>query len=225
MSRLQTIPLGARSEGLLQQHRVLRNTYALLALTLLFSGTMAVLSLIADLPYPGVLVTLVGYFGLFYLVNRFQNSAWGLVWLFALTGFMGMTLGPILNVYLTHFANGATIVAMALGGTGLIFLTLSGYALVSRRDFSILGGLLGAGVLVAFLASLAVLFIPGIQGMAVGVSALFVLLMAGMILFETSRIVNGGETNYILATLSLYITLYNLFTSLLHILGVLQNDD
>lgn len=225
MSRLQTLPVDARPESLIRSHRVLRNTYALLAMTLLFSGTMATISLLADLPHPGVLLTLVGYFGLFFLVHRYQNSALGLVWLFGLTGFMGLTLGPILNVYLTHFAQGPQLVALALAGTGFTFLGLSAYALISRRDFGFLGGLLGTGILVAFLASLAVLFIPGIQGMAVGVSALFVILMAGMILFETSRIIHGGETNYILATLSLYVTIYNLFVSLLQIFGVLQNDD
>ena len=114
---------------------------------------------------------------------------------------------------------------MALGGTGLTFMGLSAYALISRKDFSFLGGMLSAGILVAFLASLAVAFIPGLNGMALGISAMFVILMAGLILFETSNIIHGGETNYILATLSLYVTIYNLFTSLLQILGVLQSDD
>jgi modulator of FtsH protease len=225
MSRIQTIPARSRSESLIATHRVLRNTYALLSLTLLFSAFCAAASMMLELPYPGFVITLVGYFGLFFLVNKFQNSAWGLVWLFALTGFMGMTLGPILNAYIGHFANGAELIVMALGGTGLTFLGLSAYALVSRKDFSFLGGMLSAGILVAFLASLAVAFIPGLNGMALGVSAMFVILMAGLILFETSNIIHGGETNYILATLSLYVTIYNLFTSLLHILGVLQSDD
>lgn len=225
MSRIQTLPLRTRPQSLIATHRVLRNTYALLAMTLLFSALMASASMMLDLPYPGAIVTLVGYFGLFFLVNRFQNSAWGLVWLFALTGFMGMTLGPILNVYLNHFANGSQLVAMALGGTGITFLGLSGYALFSRKDFGFLQGMLGAGILVAFLMGLAVLFIPALNGMMLVVSALFVVLMAGMILFETSRIIHGGETNYILATLSLYVTIYNLFTSLLQIFGILQNDD
>ena len=225
MSRIQTLPLRTQTKSLIATHRVLRNTYALLSMTLLFSALMAGASMMLDLPYPGPIVTLIGYFGLFFLINRFQNSAWGLVWLFALTGFMGMTLGPILNIYLRHFANGSELIAMALGGTGLTFLGLSAYALISRKDFSFLGGMLGAGILVAFLAGLAVLFIPALNGMMLGVSAMFVILMAGMILFETSRIVHGGETNYILATLSLYVTIYNLFTSLLQILGILQSDE
>lgn len=209
----------------LATNRVLRNTYALLSMTLLFSAFAAAASMALNLPYPGVIITLVGYFGLFFLINRYQNSAWGLVWLFALTGFMGMTLGPILNAYIGHYANGGTLVVLSLGGTGLTFVGLSAYALVSRKDFSFLGGMLSAGILVAFLAGLATLFIPGLTGLSVAVSAMFVILMSGMILFETSQIVNGGETNYILATLSLYITIYNLFTSLLQLLGVLQGED
>jgi modulator of FtsH protease len=225
MSRISTISHRVRSESLIASHRVLRNTYALLSMTLLFSAFTAGASMVFELPYLGPIVTLVGYFALLFLVNRFQNSAWGLVWLFALTGFMGMTLGPILNVYVRHFANGTELVMMALGGTGLTFFSLSAYALVTRKDFSFLGGMLSTGILVAFLASLAVVFIPGLNGMALGISALFVILMAGLILFETSNIIHGGETNYILATLSLYVTIYNLFTSLLQIFGVLQNDD
>lgn len=209
----------------LATNRVLRNTYALLSVTLLFSAFAAAASMLLELPYPGAIVTLVGYFGLFYLINRYQNSAWGLVWLFALTGFMGMTLGPILNAYIGHYANGGTLVMLSLGGTGLTFVGLSAYALVSRKDFSFLGGMLSAGILVAFLAGLAAIFIPGMTTLSLAVSALFVILMSGMILFETSQIVNGGETNYILATLSLYVTIYNLFTSLLQLFGVLQGDD
>lgn len=225
MSRISTYPQRARSESLIATHRVLRNTYALLSMTLIFSALCAGASMALNLPYPGAILTLVGYFGLFFLVNRYQNSAWGLVWLFALTGFMGMTLGPILNAYIGHFANGAELVMMALGGTGITFFGLSAYALVTRKDFSFLGGMLSTGILVAFLASLAVLFIPGLNGAMLGISALFVILMAGLILFETSNIIHGGETNYILATLSLYVTIYNLFTSLLQIFGVLQSDD
>jgi modulator of FtsH protease len=225
MSRISTYPQRARSESLIATHRVLRNTYALLSMTLIFSALCAGASMALNLPYPGAILTLVGYFGLFFLVNRYQNSAWGLVWLFALTGFMGMTLGPILNAYIGHFANGVELVMMALGGTGITFFGLSAYALVTRKDFSFLGGMLSTGILVAFLASLAVLFIPGLNGAMLGISALFVILMAGLILFETSNIIHGGETNYILATLSLYVTIYNLFTSLLQIFGVLQSDD
>lgn len=211
-----------RSVGI---NRVLRNTYALLAITLLFSAVCAGASMALNLPYPGVLITLVGYFGLLMLVTKFRNSAMGLVFLFALTGFMGATLGPILNAYVGHYANGGQLVMTALGGTGLTFMGLSAYALVSRRDFSFLGGMLSAGILVAFLASLAALFIPGLPALSLAVSAMFVMLMAGMMLYQTSEIIHGGETNYIMATLSLYIAIYNMFTSLLQLLGVMSSDD
>lgn len=222
----QTYTVVRRSEpGLLATHRVLRNTYALLAMTLLFSAAAAAASMVLNLPHPGILVTLVGYFGLLWLTNKFSRSAWGLVCVFALTGFMGMTLGPILNVYLTHFANGGQLVMTALGGTGAIFVGLSAYALVSRKDFGFMAGMLMAGILVAFLAGLASVFLPNLPGLHIAVSAMFILLMSGMILFQTSEIVHGGETNYILATVSLYVTIFNLFTSLLQLLGIFGGDD
>ncbi len=210
--------------GVLATNKVLRNTYALLAMTLLFSAATAALAMALNLPHPGLIVTLVGYFGLLFLTQKFSNSAWGLLFVFLLTGFMGLTLGPLLSLYLKFIPNGHQIVMTALGGTGLIFLGMSGYALVSRRDFSFLGGFLFAGILVAFLAGLgAILF--HMPGLALAVSAMFMVLMAGLILFETSRIVHGGETNYILATVTLYVAIYNLFTSLLHILGFLGGEE
>ncbi len=153
MNRVETQVIRS-SAGLLSTHRVLRNTYALLAMTLVFSAACAGAAMVLNFPYPGVLITLLGYFGLFYLVNRFSDRAMGLLFLFLLTGFMGATLGPILNAYIGHYANGGELVAMALGGTGLTFLGLSAYALVSRKDFSFLGGMLGADILVAGTSSL-----------------------------------------------------------------------
>ena len=198
-------------------NRVLRNTYALLALTLLFSTVTAGVSMVLKLPHPGLLLTLAGYFGLLFLTARYRNSAVGLAMIFALTGFMGYTLGPLLNAYLS-LSNGPQLVMTALGGTGVVFLGLSGYALVSRRDFSFMGGFLMVGILVAFLAGLGAVFFD-MAGLALAVSAMFVLLMAGLILYETSNIIHGGETNYIMATVTLYVAIYNLFTSLLHLLG------
>ena len=198
-------------------NRVLRNTYALLALTLLFSTVTAGVSMVLKLPHPGLLLTLAGYFGLLFLTARYRNSAVGLAMVFALTGFMGYTLGPLLNAYLS-LSNGPQLVMTALGGTGVVFLGLSGYALVSRRDFSFMGGFLMVGILVAFLAGLGAVFFD-MAGLALAVSAMFVLLMAGLILYETSNIIHGGETNYIMATVTLYVAIYNLFTSLLHLLG------
>ena len=212
-----------RQQSTLATNRVIRNTYTLLAMTLLFSGLVAGVSMAMKLPHPGLLLTLGGYFGLLFLTARFRNSSAGLGFVFALTGFMGYTLGPILSAYLL-LPNGGQVVMTAMGATGVIFLGLSGYALTTRKDFSFMGGFLMAGILVAFLAGLgAVLF--EIPALSLAVSAMFVLLMAGLILYETSNIIHGGETNYIMATVTLYVTIFNLFTSLLHLLGFMSGDD
>ena len=215
----------ARSEaGILASNKVLKNTYLLLSMTLLFSAGTAALAMVFNLPYPGPIITLVGYFGLLFLTTRFSNSALGLVFVFALTGFMGLTLGPILDMYLHAFSNGQQLVMTALGGTGLIFLGLSAYALTTRKDFSFMAGFLMTGVLVAFFAGLAAMLFS-IPALSLGVSAMFIMLMAGMILYQTSEIIHGGETNYILATVSLYVSIYNLFLSLLQLLGVFSGED
>jgi modulator of FtsH protease len=211
---IDTVNVPAQS---LETNRVLRNTYALLALTLLFSAVTAGITMALNLPHPGLVLTLAGYFGLLFLTTRFRNSGLGLAMVFALTGFMGYTLGPLLNAYLS-LPNGPQLVMTALGGTGVVFLGLSGYALVSRKNFSFMGGFLMVGILVAFLAGLGAVFFD-MAGLALAVSAMFVLLMAGLILYETSNIIHGGETNYIMATVTLYVAIYNLFTSLLHLLG------
>ena len=207
----------------LATNKELRNTYALLSMTLIFSAVTAAVSLALQLPHPGLLLTLAGYFGLLFATSRFRNSGLGLVFTFALTGFMGYTLGPILGAYLS-LTNGSQIVMTAMGGTGVIFLGLSGYALASHRDFSFMGGFLMAGILVAFLAGVGGIFLE-IPALSVAVSAMFVLLMAGMILYETSNIIHGGETNYIMATVGLYVAIFNLFTSLLHLLGFMNGDE
>ena len=207
----------------LSANRVLKNTYWLLALTLLFSAATAATSASMKLPHPGIMLTLIGYFGLLFLTFRLRNSAWGLASIFALTGFMGYTLGPIVSRYLA-MPNGHQVVMMAMGSTAAIFLGLSAYATSSRRDFSFMGGFLTAGIIVAFLAGLGAIFFE-IPALSLTVSAAFVLLMAGLILYETSQIIHGGETNYILATISLYVAIFNLFTSLLQLLGILENND
>ena len=171
----------------------------------------------------GMIITLVGYFGLLFLTTKLRNSAWGLVSVFALTGFMGLTLGPIISMYLS-IPNGEQIVMTAMGGTGVIFLGLSGYALTTRKDFSFLGGFLMVGILVAFLAGIASMFLS-MPGLSLAVSAMFILLMSGLILYQTSQIIHGGETNYIMATVTLYISIYNLFLSLLQLLGAFGGDD
>ncbi|MDO9162327.1 MAG: Bax inhibitor-1/YccA family protein [Methylococcaceae bacterium] len=210
--------------SILATNKLLRNTYMLLSMTLLFSALTAGASMALNLPHPGMIITMVGYFGLLFLTTKFSNSAWGLLCVFALTGFMGLTLGPILNMYIENFSNGTELVMTALGGTGAIFLGLSAYALTTRKDFSFMGGFLMVGVLVAFLAGLgAIVF--AIPALSLAVSAMFILLMSGMILYQTSNMIHGGETNYILATVSLYVSIYNLFLSLLQILGVFSGDD
>jgi len=213
----------ARSESqILATNKVLKNTYALLAMTLLFSAAAAGLSMMMNVPHFGLL-TLVGYFALLFLTAKFRDSGLGILFVFMLTGFMGLTLGPILNMYLAT-ANGGQLVMTALGGTGAIFLALSGYVLTTRKDFSFMGGFLMVGILVAFLAGIgAMIFSMPILSLAV--SGMFILLMSGMILYQTSEIIHGGETNYIMATVTLYISIYNLFLSLLQILGAFSGDD
>jgi modulator of FtsH protease len=213
-----------RSESqILATNKVLRNTYALLSMTLLFSAATAGIAMVMNLPAFNPILTLVGYFGLLFATAKFRNSGLGILFVFMLTGFMGMTLGPILNFYLAT-ANGSQMVMTALGGTGVIFLAMSGYALTSRKDFSFMGGFLMVGILVAFLGGIAAM-IFSMPLMSLVVSGMFVLLMSGLILFETSNIIHGGETNYIMATVSLYISIYNLFLSLLHLLTAFGGNE
>lgn len=209
------------SFGAEQENKVLKNTYILLAATLLFSGVVAAISAALSLPYPGILITLVGYFGLLFMVHKTKDSAAGIASVFALTGFMGYTLGPMIGMY---WAAAPQIVMQSLSGTALIFFGMSGYAMTSKRDFSFLGSMLTVGILVGFVAALAALFMD-IPALSLAVSAIFVLLMSGLILYETSNIVRGGETNYILATVTLYVAVFNLFTSLMHLLGFFNSEE
>jgi modulator of FtsH protease len=211
-----------RRESALATNKVIRNTYMLLSLTLLFSALTAGVSIAYNLPHPGLVITLVGYFGLLFLTQRLRNSAWGLLSVFALTGFMGLTLGPIVSHYLS-LPNGGQVVMMALGGTGTIFVGLSAYALTTRKDFSFMGGFLMVGILVAFLLGLGA-YLFTVPALALAVSAMFVLLMSALILWQTSALIHGGETNYIMATITLYVSIYNLFLSLLQLLGVFSSD-
>ena len=203
--------------------RVLRNTYALLSLTLLFSAAVAAISVAWALPAPGVLLTLAGYFGLLFAVYKLRDRAAGVGAVFALTGFMGYTLGPLLTKTLA-LPGGGQVIALALAATGATFLALSAYVLTTRRDFGFMGGMLFAGMVVAILAGLAAVFFQ-MPALGLAVSAAVALLSAGLILFETSRIVNGGETNYVLATVGLYVSVFNLFTSLLTLLGFGGSDE
>jgi len=202
--------------------RVLRNTYALLALTLLFSAGVAATTLALKLPAPGLVLTLVGYFGLLFAVHKLRNSGWALLAVFALTGFMGYTLGPLLARSLA-LPGGGQVVMMALAATGATFMALSAWVLTTRRDFSFMGGFLFAGMVIAILAGLGAVFLQ-MPALGLAVSAMVALLSAGLILFETSRIVNGGESNYVMATVGLFVSLFNLFTSLLALFGIGGGD-
>jgi modulator of FtsH protease len=206
-----------------QVKRVLRNTYALLAMTLLFSAGVAMTTLTLKLPAPGLVLTLAGYFGLLFAVFKLQNSAWALPAVFALTGFMGYTLGPLLSHSLA-LPGGAQTVTLALASTGATFLALSSYVLLTRRDFSFMGGFLFVGMVIALIAGIAAMLLQ-MPALGLAVSAMVALLSAGLILFETSRIVNGGETNYVMATVSLYVSVFNLFTSLLSLFGLGGSND
>lgn len=203
----------------LQTNSVIRNTYILLSLTLLFSAFTAWLSVSMG-GTPLGLSSILIYFGLLFITQALKDSAWGIAAIFAFTGFLGYTLGPILNMTIQGYSNGGQLVMTAFGLTGLIFFVLSGYALTTRKDFSYLAGFLFAAAMVAFIASLATIFFH-IPALYLAVSGAFVLISSGLILFETSQIINGGERNYIMATISLYVSIYNLFVSLLQILTAL----
>ncbi len=201
-------------------NKVLRNTYALLGMTVAFSALMAVVAMALNVPYMGLWM-LLPYFALLFAVEKTKNSAMGIVSVFALTGWMGFTLGPILNAYIAGI--GIQPIVTALGGTALIFFGLSGYTLVTRKDFSKLGGFIMTGILIAFVAGLASYFFQ-LSALALAVSCMFLFLSSMLVMWQTSEIVHGGETNYISATVTLYVSLYNIFTSLLHILGVMNDD-
>ena len=203
-------------------NKVLRNTYMLLGMTLLFSAVTAGVAMALQISQMTALVLSLVGFGLLFVVNKTADSAKGIVAVFAFTGVLGAVLGPMLNHYL-GMANGPSLIMQALGGTAVVFFALSGYVLTTRKDFSFMGGFLMVGLIVAVVASIALIFF-NIPAASMALSALIVLLMSGFILFDTSRIIHGGETNYIRATVSLYLDIYNLFTALLHLLGATSDD-
>ena len=210
-------------DSVLATNKVLKNTYMLLGLTLAFSALCAGISMAMGLPQgAALLLTLVG-FGLLFAVHKTADSSTGLIMIFAFTGVMGASIGPMLNYYLS-MPNGPSLVMQALGGTALVFFGLSAYALTTRKDFSYMGGFLIVGLLVAIVASIANIFL-GIPALSLTISAAIVMIMSGLILFDTSRIINGGETNYIRATVSLYLSIYNLFIHMLHLLTAMSGDD
>ena len=210
-------------ESPLATNKVLRNTYLLLSATLAFSAITAGAALALGLPHPGLMITLVGYFGLLFAVHKTANSAMGLVSVFALTGFLGYTLGPIIGFYLQAIPNGHFVVLTSLALTAVVFFSLSAYVIRSGERFQFLGGFLVVGIVTAFLLGLVAIFFQ-MPYLSLAVSAAFVLLASGLILYQTGEIIHGGETNYILATVTLYVSIYNLFSSLMHLLGAAGDD-
>ncbi len=209
--------------AVLETNKVLKNTYMLLGMTLAFSAVTAGISMALNLPaFMGLVFSLIG-FGLLFVVNKMADSAKGLPAIFAFTGVMGAGLGPLLNAYLA-MPGGPQLVMQSLAGTAFIFFGLSAYALQSKRDFSFMTGFLFAGLIVAIVAMIANIFL-GIPALSLTISAAVVMIMSGLILVDTSRIINGGETNYIRATVGLYLNIYNIFVHLLHLLGAFGGDD
>jgi len=219
----QTTSISRGRESVLSTNKVLRNTYLLLSTTMIFSGIMAAISMAMNV---SPMVSLMCSFGaialIWFVLPRTANSSAGLITVFAFTGLLGFGLGPTLNYYL-QLTNGGQIVMTALGGTGMIFLGLSAYALTTRRDFSFLGGFLFVGFLVILGAALLNIFLA-IPALHLAVSAGIIMVMSGFILFDTSRIIHGGERNYLMATVALYLDIYNIFISLLQILGMFSRD-
>ncbi len=212
------------TESVLASNKLIRNTYTMLSMTLLFSALMAGVSTYLVMPPMTYLLCVGGALVLvWFVLPRVANSATGIWVVFAFTGLLGFGLGPILNMYLS-LPNGPQIVGAALGGTGAIFLGLSGYALTTRKDFSFLGGFLFTGIIVVLLAALANIFLA-IPALSLTVSAAVILIMSGFILYQTSAMVRGGETNYLFATASLFLSMFNIFISLLQLLGFAGGDD
>ncbi|MFC6440069.1 Bax inhibitor-1/YccA family protein [Bowmanella sp. JS7-9] len=217
-----TLYSASSQTAVLETNKVLRNTYSLLAMTLAFSAVVAGITMSMNLPYLGPWVTIIGFYGLLFLVHKTANSSAGLASVFALTGFMGYSIGPILSYYMA--VNGGEIVMTALGGTALIFFATSGYVLTTKRDMSFLSGTLMIGSIVLIVAVIANLFLA-MPALSLAISAMFMFFSSALIMYQTSEIINGGERNYILATVSLYVSIYNLFLSLLNLLSAFNSDD
>lgn len=217
------ISLNASRSSAIEINKVLKNTYMLLSMTLAFSAVTAGVSMAMGLSHIAALVMTLVSFGLLFVVHKNADKASGIYWIFAFTGLMGASLGPMLNHY-AAMPNGASLIMQALGGTALIFFALSGYALTSKKDFSFMGGFLMVGLIVAVIAMVANIFFQ-IPALSLAISSAIIMIMSGLILYDTSRIIHGGETNYIRATVSLYLNIYNIFVHLLSLLGVLGGDD
>ncbi len=221
--RTSNMSHGATGASLINSNKVLKNTYMLLALTLAFSAMASGVAMAMNMAPLNPWITLIVYFGLLFAVHKTENSAMGIVMVFALTGFLGLTLGPMLNYFIATDA-GSQIVMLALGGTAAIFFGLSALALITQKDFSFMGKFLFTGLLVAFIAGIANIFFQ-IPALHLAVSSMFLVLSSGVLLYQTSEIIHGGETNYIRATVTLYVSLYNIFANLLMLLSAFTGGD
>jgi modulator of FtsH protease len=215
------LSMGRSQTSVLATNKVIRNTYTLLSMTLFFSALCAVVTMAMQVSQGVGFMLFLGGFVMTFVVRATANSSKGLIAVFAFAGLMGAALGPIISVYMASFTNGSAIVAQALGGTALIFLSLSGYALTTGKNFSFMGGFLFTGMMVILVAMIANIFLQ-IPALSLAISSAVILMMSGFILYDTSRIINGGERNYILATISLYLSIFNLFIHLLNLLAALS---
>jgi len=222
MSYRETSNISTLGQGV-EINKVLRNTYFLLGLTLAFSAVTAVLAVAMNISPIASIVCMIGGFIMLFVVNKKADSASGIFWVFGFAGLMGASLGPLLSYY-GGIPGGPALIMQALAGTALIFFSLSAYVLTTRKDFSFMGGFLMVGLIVVLVAALANIFLA-IPALSLTISSVIILLMSGLILFDTSRIINGGETNYIRATVSLYLNVFNIFVHLLSLLGIMGGDD
>ena len=224
MNEVEVNTIARGQDSALAVNKVLRNTYMLLSMTLFFSAICAVVTMMMQVSQGVGFIMLIGGFITSFVVQATARSSKGLIWVFVFAGLMGGALGPTISLYMQAYGNGSVIVAQALGGTALIFLTLSGYVLTTGKNFSYMGGFLMTGLIVAIVAMIANIFLQ-IPALSLAISSAVIMIMSGFILYDTSRIINGGERNYILATISLYISLFNIFVHFLSLLGALTGRD
>lgn len=221
MSQIDVLNASQTRESVVAVNKVLKNTYMLLGLTLAFSAFMAFVG--TNAAPMNIWMYIIGLYGLLFATQALARSAWGLVTIFAFAGWIGYGTGPMIGMYMST-AGGSEIVTTALGGTAFIFFGLSGYALVSRKDFSFLTGFITAGFFVLLGAVIMSIFLQ-IPALQLAISVGFMLFSSAIILYQTGQIVNGGERNYILATITLFVSIYNLFMSLIHLLTAFSGDD
>ena len=225
MNESPSVVVRRPAESILSTNKVLKNTYLLLSMTLVFSSIMSFVAVATNASFMSAIVcSVIAIVLLWFVIPRYKNSTAALPLTFIFVGLMGYGLGPLLSYYLAAYSNGAQLIGTALGGTGVIFLGLSGYVLTTKKDFSYMGGFLMIGLIVGIVAMIANIFLQ-IPALSLAISSIMVLVMSGFILYDTSRIINGGETNYVMATISLYLNIIILFQHLLRLLAAFTGED